>query len=295
MALYEIVGDSTLDRPALVICLEGWIDAGVGAAAAIAALLTSRATEVLARFDTDALLDHRSRRPVMRIVDGVNTGLNWPQIELRAGQDDAGHDLLFLVGSEPDLRWQAFTADIVELALRYEVRLGIGLGAFPAPVPHTRPVRLATTATHPDLAQRMGYLPGALEVPAGIQAAVELALGQAGIPAAGLWARVPHYVAAMPYPAASAALIDGLAELAGLQLETSDLHQSAAHARARIDALIANSDEHRQMVAQLEAQVDQDRGEPLDAAAGNFGSGRLPSGDEIAAELERFLREEHGG
>src|SRR5215472_12815643 len=151
MSLYELVDERPLEEPALVVCLEGWIDAGIGAAAAIAALLTSRTTELVARFDSDVLLDHRSRRPTMRIVDGINTGLTWPQIELRRGTDDGGRDLLFLVGAEPDLRWNAFTNDVVALAQRSGVRLGVGLGAFPAPVPHTRPVRLATTATQPEL------------------------------------------------------------------------------------------------------------------------------------------------
>src|SRR5262252_3993826 len=103
----------------------------------------------------------------MRIVDGINTGLTWPQVVLRRGSDDGGRDMLFLVGSEPDLRWNAFTSDVVELAVRCGVRLGVGLGAFPAPVPHSRPVRIATTATQQELAQRVGYVPGALEVPAG--------------------------------------------------------------------------------------------------------------------------------
>jgi hypothetical protein len=119
-------------------------------------------------------------------------------------------------------------------------------------------------------------------------------LAAAGIPAVGLWARVPHYVAAMPFPAASAALIDGLADVAGLRLESRYLHESATRARTKIDELIANSDEHRQLVAQLEAQADREAAGPQEGRAG-FGSQPLPSGDEIAAELERFLRDEHGG
>jgi hypothetical protein len=286
MSIYERLIDRTFNDPVLVLGMEGWIDAGVGGAAAVAALLTSRSTEVVVRFDTDELLDHRSRRPVVRIEDGVNTGLSWPQIELRAGTDDAGLDMLFLVGAEPDLRWRAFTAAVCGLAQELTVRLVVGLGAFPAPVPHTRPVRLATTATVRELAHRVGYVNGTLDVPAGIHAALEEAFAAIDIPAVGLWARVPHYVAAMPYPAATAALIDGLADVGGLRLDSRDLHSSAARTSVRIDELIANSDEHRQMVAQLEAQIDQEEA----AAAGM--TGQLPSGDEIAAELERFLRGE---
>src|SRR5690606_26011040 len=105
-------------------------------------------------WDADRLVDHRSRRPTMHLVDGVNTGLTWPTIELRHGQDPDGRDALLLVGSEPDVRWRAFAADVAELALRFGTRLVVGFGAFPAPVPHTRPSRLATTATTPELAAR---------------------------------------------------------------------------------------------------------------------------------------------
>jgi len=286
MPLYELENERSFDRPVLVVCLEGWIDAGVGAAAALAALLTSRSTDRIAVFDNDILLDHRSRRPIMRVVDGMNAGLTWPATELRAGTDDAGNDLLFLIGPEPDLRWRAFTADAVDLARRLGVRLAVGLGAFPAPVPHTRPVRLVTTSVVADLVHQFGYLPGTIDVPAGIHASLELGFGEAGIPALGLWARVPHYVSAMPYPAASAALIDGLVRVAGLQLESRDLHESAERTRTRIDDLIANSEEHRQLVAQLEAQADAESPHPGQP---------IPSGDEIAAELERFLRGEGGG
>jgi hypothetical protein len=270
--LYERLSERTFDQPVLVLGMEGWIDAGVGGAAAVAALLTSRETELIARFDTDELIDHRSRRPLVRIEDGINTGLTWPQIELRAGGDDTGRQVLFLVGPEPDLRWRAFTAAVTDLAVGLDVRL----------------VRLATTATAPELAHRVGYINGTLDVPAGIHAALEEAFADVGIPAVGLWARVPHYVSAMPYPAASAALIDGLAEVGGLQLDSQDLHESARRTRLRIDELITNSDEHRQMVAQLEAQADQEQ-----AALAGLAEG-IPSGDEIAAELERFLRGERG-
>jgi predicted ATP-grasp superfamily ATP-dependent carboligase len=227
---------------------------------------------------------------VAHIVDGVNRGLTWPRIELRAGTDDAGHDLLLLSGPEPDLRWHEFTATVVGLATELGVRLAVGLGAFPAPVPHTHPVRLATTSPLADLAHQVGYVRGTLDVPAGVEAALEIAFDAAGIPAVGLWARVPHYVAAMPYPAASAALIDGLTEVANLQLDSRELHDAASRARLQIDALVANSDEHRRLVTQLEAQAEAE----LQGEDGGLAGEALPSGDELAAELERFLRGEPG-
>jgi predicted ATP-grasp superfamily ATP-dependent carboligase len=129
----------------------------------------------------------------------------------------------------------------------------------------------------------VGYVPGKIDVPAGVQAALEHELNRAGIPSVALWARVPHYVVSMPYPAASAALLEGLASVAGLVLPSRDLQEASARTSARIDELIAASEEHQTMVSQLEAQVDSV--EPFE---------RLPSGDELAAELQRFLRGEGG-
>jgi hypothetical protein len=286
MALYSRLVERTYHHPVLVMCLEGWIDAGLGAGAAMSAVLSGRATERVAVWDADELIDHRARRPVLHLVDGVATGMTWPQIELRAGVDDAGRDMLFLTGPEPDMRWHAFSSSVVEMAHLFDVRIVVGLGAFPAPVPHTRPVRLVATAPTADLASDVGFISGSIDVPAGVQAALEQAFNDAGIPSVGLWARVPHYVVSMPYPAASAALVDGLAAVAGLTLPSRDLHAAAARARGRIDELIANSEEHQAMVAQLEGQVDQEM--PL--SGGDMDPATLPSGDELAAELERFLR-----
>jgi predicted ATP-grasp superfamily ATP-dependent carboligase len=183
------------------------------------------------------------------------------------------------------VRWRSFTADVVALAQELNVRMMLGLGAFPSPVPHTRPTRLVATATTQELAAKVGFMPGGIEVPAGIEAALEVACKDAGIPAIGLWARVPHYAAAMPYPAAAAALIDGLAEFGGLTLTSGELRDAAERSANQIDELIANSEEHQAMVTQLESQIDA-----TENAQSGFDVSSLPSGDEIAAELERFLR-----
>jgi hypothetical protein len=269
----------------LVVGLEGWIDAGLGAVTAITSLLEAADAVVVATFDMDELLDHRARRPVVALENGHNGGLSWPEIELRLGQDREESPMLFLVGPEPDLRWRTFGAEIATLCSQLGVRMVVGLGAFPAPAPHTRPVRVAATSPDPELAGRVGVVSGALSVPAGIESVLEIALNKVGIPAIGLWARVPHYVEGMPYPAASAALVDTLAEVADLALDSSALHRAADLARQRVDELISQSTEHQEMVRQLE--------EHLDAAECNtMDLGELPSGDDIAAELERYLRDE---
>jgi len=284
MELYSRLVERSYTHPILVMCLEGWIDAGLGGAAALAAVVGGRATERVVVWDADEVIDHRARRPVLHIADGVATGISWPELELRATVDDVGRDVLVLMGPEPDMRWHAFSRSVVELATAFGVRQAVGLGAFPAPVPHTRPVRLVATAPTSASAADVGYVAGKIDVPAGVQAVLEHDLNLAGIPAIGLWARVPHYVVSMPYPGASAALVDGLAAIGGLTLPSHELHEAAARATTRIDELIAASDEHKAMVKQLEVQVDQEaRVSDLDPAT-------LPSGDELAAELERFLR-----
>jgi len=284
--LYELQSDRELDSPVLVLGMEGWIDAGLGGGGAMGHLLGAIPTEVLATFDGDQLLDYRSRRPAVRLTDGVLGGLTWPEIELRVGRDPAGRDVLILTGPEPDLQWRSFVSSVVDLATRLAVRLVVGVGAFPAPVPHTRPVRLAAVATNAELADQVGFMPGSLEVPAGIHAALQEGFGRAGIPAVGVWARVPHYVAAMPYPAASASLVECLATVAGLDLDAKDLREAAALASSRIDDIIANSEEHAEMVRQLEASADAE----VNVAPINLS--QLPTGDELADELERFLRGE---
>lgn len=280
----------TLERPVLVVGLDGWIDAGFAGHTAINALLESAPYEVLATFDTDALIDNRSRRPLLRLVNGVLEDLTWPELRLvLSKQPSGGRSILVLIGPEPDFHWKEWTAEVVTMGLRLGVEMVIGLGAFPAPVPHTRPVRLAATATSQELAGRVGYMPAALEVPGGAQAVLEVAFGKAGVPAIGVWARVPHYVAATGYPEAAAVLLDELSKLTEVKIDTEMLHTTGQTALDAIQAMIDNSTEHTAMVRQLEEQHDAEAG----LSATEFTN--LPTGDELAAELEKFLRGEGHG
>jgi proteasome assembly chaperone (PAC2) family protein len=287
VALYELIDQPKLDAPVLILALDGWIDAGLGAANARASLLSTMSPRTVARFDSDELLDHRARRPTMHLVEGVVTGLTWPAVELQAAVDERGNDALLLVGAEPDHAWRAFTTSVVDLALDLQVRLVVGLGAYPAPVPHTRPTRLAVTASDPSLATN-NLVRATVDVPAGVQAAIERRAHEVGLAAVGLWAQVPHYLAAMPYPPASVALLDGLGTIAGLHVGNETLRTEAEATRTRVDALVNENEEHKEMVHQLEVSVDAEQ-EPTDTA---LGVGPLPSGDELAAELERFLRDQ---
>ena len=281
-ALYDLLDSPELDSPTLILGLDGWIDAGLAATNALGTILENLETITIASFDTDTLLDHRSRRPTMHLLDGINTGLTWPSLELRAGFDAEGSAVLFLVGAEPDHRWRAFADAVVDLADQFGVAAVFGLGAYPAPVPHTRPTRLVTTATDTEMVRRVGSVNGRIDVPAGVHAAIELACAASGIGATGLWAQIPHYAAGMPYPAGALALIEGIRDFAGLQFDLGSLVEDARTTRERLDELVANSDEHVAMVHQLEVQMDS-------AAAIED---PLPMGDDLVAELEQFLRDQ---
>ena len=281
------LSDPALNEPVLVYALEGWIDAGLGASTAMSTLLTSIPTETLATFDTEYFIDQRARRPLARIVDGITTELTWPEIQLRYGRDGDGADMIFLVGPEPDFHWSDFVEAVTDAASRFEVRLVVGLGSFPAPTPHTRPVRVIGTAPEAsaNLLPLVGTVSGELEVPAGISSALELGFADVDVDVVTLWARVPHYVASMPYPQAAAALIEGLARIAGLTLDASTLRAAAEEARLRVDELVTNNPEHSSMVEQLEEAADESEGTSLGE--------EVPSGDELAEELEKFLRGEN--
>jgi hypothetical protein len=289
--LYERFEVPELTSPVLVMYLEGWIDAGLGAANAASFLLDELDPTPIVSFDTDTLLDHRARRPVMHLVDGMNTGLIWPVLEMRAGRDPEGQDVLLLVGAEPDHAWRRFSSAVVDLALDLGVSTVVGLGAYPAAVPHTRPTRLASTSVDETLLDTVGFVRGTIDVPAGVQAAIERRCADVGLPALGLWAQVPHYAAAMPYPAASAALIDGLRSVAGLQLDPQRLRDEAEGTQLRLARLVAESDEHAELIRELERHADADT--PT-GASDDEPPIELQSGDELAAELEKYLRDQDG-
>jgi predicted ATP-grasp superfamily ATP-dependent carboligase len=287
--LYELNDRPELDRPALILAPDGWIDAGGAGVGAMAALLQAIPTELVATFDSDELIDYRARRPISVMEDGVYQELNWPRIELRAGHDDDGQDVLVLVGPEPDSRWRAFSGAVAELAGMFGVRMLVGMAGFPAPVPHTRTAPLAASASSTELALSIGVVPGMLQVPAGILAALGERLGGMGVPAIGLWARVPHYAAGLPYPDASLQLLDGLARVTGLRIDAPEVREAAEETRRRLDDLASNSAQHRTLVRQLETTFDAEAENQSALAAG---WANLPTGDELAAELEKFLRDE---
>lgn len=289
MPLYELIERPDLDSPVVVLALEGWIDAGLAAAGAAELLCDQLDTVTVARFSTDELLDYRARRPIAHLADGVLRGLTWPFVEVRAAADSAGNEMLLVVGAEPDRLWHQFTDAVVDLALDFGARLCVGLGAYPFAAPHTRPSRIACTASTAALADG-SLLRASLDFPGGIQAAIEQACDARGIPAIGLWAQVPHYVpTVMPFPAGSVALLESLAKVADLELPLGDLPARAEATRVRLNELMDQNPQHVSMLHQLEEAWDSS--EPPEP---DMGLSEMVTGDELAAELEQFLRDQRG-
>jgi hypothetical protein len=265
-----------LTAPVLIAAFDGWIDAA-GAATACANHV-AEGGRVVASFDVDSLNDYRARRPVLDVVDGVLARMQWPDITLRHAAFD-GRDVLVLVGPEPDYKWKQLGDELLELALRLGVVEWISLGAIPAAVPHTRPVPvLATASTDASLRDGEQQGPGGiLRVPAAALSAVEMTVAAAGIPAIGYYAQVPHYIGASAYAPATLALLQHLERRLGVTIPLRTLGDDAIAQRERLDAAIAEDEDSKEYLTRLEAIASEER---------------MPSGDEIASEIERYLKEQ---
>ncbi|MFI5261812.1 MAG: proteasome assembly chaperone family protein [Candidatus Limnocylindrales bacterium] len=274
MTLYRLREAPDLISPSVVVAFDGWVDAGGAATAAAEALVTDG--HLLATFDSDALFDYRARRPTLEIIDGRPAELTWPAIELhRVRMDD--RDVLILHGHEPDFRWQELGEDLLELARRFSVAEWISLGAIPAAVPHTRPVTLMGIESSPGLlrgAVQAGPT-GLLRVPSAALSVLDMAIARGGLPALGYFAQIPHYVSGA-YPSASLALLNAVGRHLGVQPSTGDLRDEARQLRARLDTATAADEDTRAYVERLEAMVDESR---------------LPAGDDLISDIERFLRD----
>ncbi len=278
--------------PVLVVMLLGWIDAGGAAAGAMAVLEQELDARPILRFDPDTFIDFRARRPLLQLRDGVVDHMIWPVTELKVGRDPVGHDVLLLTGQEPDSAWHRFLDGVLEVAAQLGVVNVVGLGAYPFATPHSRPSRLSVTSGSADVAADLPFLKNSVDVPAGISAAIEARFTEHGIPSFGLWAQVPHYVAAAAYPAATVALLSGLNESVGIVTEAVTVRQEAIAQRAQLDQLVSANADHVAMLRQLEELYDAEQSPPRGGPG--IVPADLPSGDELAAELERFLRDQGG-
>lgn len=279
--------DGLPDQPVLVVALDGWTDAGRCGSLAAERLLGAWDGRALGAADPDALYDYRDRRPLLPIDRGLLGDPDWPQLEVAALAPPGAPAVVLLHGTEPDLSWQRLGADLAELADRVDCAHYIGLGAVPGPIPHTRPPRIIATAASEELLEGFGRPHEQVVVPASCQVVLEAGLRDSGLDTLGLWVRIPHYVAG-DYPAGTVALLERFGEHLGSAVDTADLRRRADEHRQQLDAAAASSAEILQHIKQLEEGYDAD-------TATDMGLGPLPTGDEIAAELQRFLRDQDGG
>lgn len=263
--------------------LAGFLDAGSSGRLAIATLMEHLDHDVVATFDLDALFDYRARRPRMTFLNDHYGQIDLPELTLSRFTDLTGSTFLVLAGPEPDFAWQGFAAAVVELTRHFGVRTTVGMHAVPWPAPHTRPVGITAHATDPTVLSTRSFV-GNLEVPGHVAGMLELTLGAAGHSAMGFVAHVPHYLTGLDYPRGAIALLEAVSAHTGLSLPMGELAAAAERTDADIAAQVAGSSENTEAVRALEAQYDAVLAQTTPGP-----DEPLPSGDEIAAQVEQFL------
>jgi predicted ATP-grasp superfamily ATP-dependent carboligase len=270
----------TLRRPVLIAAFEGWNDAGDAASTAARFLAAEWGSRRFATLDPEEFYDFTVVRPEVRLVDGLTRAVDWPNNEL-AVAPTANHDVVFLHGIEPQLKWRTYTEGIVNLASELHIELAVTLGALLADVPHTRPVRVSGTAASAELVGRLGLERSRYEGPTGIVGVLHDAFAEAGIPSASLWATIPAYVAKTPSPKGALALVERAAALLGSSVDTVSLEIAASAYERQVSEVVNEDEDVASYVHSLEVDDDAER-EP-----------DFVGGDALAAEVEQFLRD-HG-
>jgi predicted ATP-grasp superfamily ATP-dependent carboligase len=294
--LYELTpeqpSDGELTAPALLFAISGFVDAGHAGRLAAEHLLAALEHRVLARFDLDQVFDYRARRPTMTFAVDHWESYEPPTLELHLMKDLDDRGFLMLVGPEPDVQWERFAAAVVQLVERFGVRLAVGVHAIPMAVPHTRPTGITAHATKPELVHE--YVPWVerIQVPGHMTGLLEFRLGQAGHDAAGFAVHVPHYLAQNEYPTAAQSLVDAVSRIGSLRLPSEALAAAGEQVRAVIAEQVAEQPEVAAVVRALEEQYDAFVGARGRSLLAEDTAG-LPTGDELGAELERFLAEEN--
>ena len=270
--------------PLLVCAFAGWNDAASAATAALEAVVNALDAELLARIDPEEFYDFQVNRPVIHLIEGQTRQIQWPtNAILLSSAPSAERDLVLLSGIEPNLRWRTFAETILTAATELGVEMVVTLGALIADVAHTRPVPITGLASDPELVERLGLSRSNYEGPTGIVGVLHDACRERGLASASLWAAVPHYVAAVPNPKAALALLRRLEGLSGVAIEASELEEAGERFDEQVDQAVASNPEIEQLVRRLEEQ--QEELIDLDQSA---------SGDEIARQFERFLRQRGG-
>jgi predicted ATP-grasp superfamily ATP-dependent carboligase len=274
-----------LRAPAMVCAFQGWNDAGDAASSAASFLSTALDARRFARIDSEEFFDFQANRPSVQFNDDNEREIVWPTVEVfEARAPRAPRDLVLVQGIEPSLRWRAFCSHIVDLAEALGVQVVVSLGALLGDVPHTRPVAISGHATDPALLERAGMQASAstYEGPTGIVGVLHNACAQAGLPAASLWAGVPHYVAAAANPKAALALVRRVEGLIGVSVDVSELESAAADYERQVGLAVQSDPDIQAFVERLEQAAENDE---------EVAPEDVPSGDAIAREFQRFLRQ----
>jgi len=272
-----------LRAPAMVCAFQGWNDAGDAASSAVSFLASSLQAQRFARIDSEEFYDFQTNRPSVQFNDENEREIVWPAVEVfEASAPRAPRDLVLVQGVEPSLRWRSFTRHIVDLAEALGVQVVVSLGALLGDVPHTRPVAMSGHATDPALMERLGMQGSTYEGPTGIVGVLHAACAQAGLPSASLWAGVPHYVAAAANPKAALALVRRVEGLIGVSVDVSELESAAADYERQVGLAVQSDPDIQAFVERLEQAAEGDE----DVAPED-----VPSGDAIAREFQRFLRQ----
>jgi proteasome assembly chaperone (PAC2) family protein len=275
-----------LREPIMVAAFAGWNDAASAATTALEAVAVGLDSEIVARIDPEEYFDFQVNRPTIRLVEGRTRRIDWPATTVIAAKVPAAErDLILLSGTEPNLRWRGFADTVLDAAERMRVEMVVTLGALIADVAHTRPVPITGLASDEQLVERLGLSRSHYEGPTGIVGVLHEACRRRDIPSASLWAAVPHYVAAVPNPKAALALLRRLESLSGIAVEASELEEAMQRFDAQVDEAVAANSEIRELVERLESEQE----EALESG------GDVPSGDALAREFQRFLRQRGDG
>jgi proteasome assembly chaperone (PAC2) family protein len=284
MASLEWQSRPQLRDPIIVCAFKGWNDAGEAASAAVQFLCETFDAEPLATIDPEEFYDFTAVRPTVRLVEGSTRAIDWPENSFHAAHvRGADRDLIMLSGVEPSLRWRSFCADVLEVAQATGTGMIVTLGALLADVPHSRPVGITGLASTHGLVERLGFERTNYEGPTGIVGVLHAATAAAGLDSVSLWAPVPHYVAATPNPKAALALVRGFEGIAGIVVDATQLEAASEDYDRQVTAAVATDPDVKAFVERLEEMADEMSEEE--------GPQDLPSGDVIAREFQRFLRQ----
>ena len=270
-----------LRRPVLVAAFRGWNDGGQGASLAAGYLAKQWAGERFAEIDSETFYDFQATRPHVSLEDGMTRKLDWPENGFfHAEIPGTGRDAVILLGTEPNLRWKTFSQLVLGLATDLRVERVVTFGSLLADVPHTRPAPVTAAATDEALMEELGLEPSRYEGPTGIVGVLLDACRGAGISSLSLWAAVPHYVSLAPSPRAALSLVRRFGELMEIDVDIAELQQAADEYSEQVSEAVSADADTAAYVEELERRVDMLNAED-----------DLPSGDTLAAELTRFLRE----